>query len=169
MGFAAVPGVGVVSRERVGEVLRELGLPAERDDPAVAVRLGRELGARSVISGGYQSLGDGAGDGARHRRARAAACSLTHRSTAHATRSSTCRTGWWPRWDRACARQLPAPLQMGRGDAEPEAYEAFSKGLLNLRSESQEALDRAMLFFERRSPSIPPTPAPTCSSGTRSI
>lgn len=30
-----------------------------------------------------------------------------------------------------------------------EAYEACSKGLLNLREESQESIDRAIVFFER--------------------
>jgi tetratricopeptide (TPR) repeat protein len=30
-----------------------------------------------------------------------------------------------------------------------EAYEAFSRGLLNFRNESHEAMDRAILFFER--------------------
>ena len=35
-GLAGVPGIVVVSRERILEVLRELGLSAERDDPGVA-------------------------------------------------------------------------------------------------------------------------------------
>ena len=30
-----------------------------------------------------------------------------------------------------------------------DAYEAFSKGLINLRAESRESVDRAILFFER--------------------
>src|SRR6185503_20770843 len=30
-----------------------------------------------------------------------------------------------------------------------EAYEAFARGVLNLRLETYEALDRAVLFFER--------------------
>ena len=57
-GLASVPGLVVVSRERVLEVLRELGLPAERDDAALAVRVGREVGARGVVTGAYQSLGE---------------------------------------------------------------------------------------------------------------
>src|SRR4029453_2670903 len=55
---ASVPGLVVVSRERVLEVLREMGLEAERDDPALAVRVGREVGARGVVTGAYQSLGE---------------------------------------------------------------------------------------------------------------
>ena len=38
---------------------------------------------------------------------------------------------------------------MGEETRSLEAYEAFSRGLLNLRSESREALDRAILFFEQ--------------------
>ena len=146
-GLAAVPGLAVVSRERILEVLRELGLSADADDPALAVRVGREVGAHGVVSGAYQSLGD------------------RIRVTARVTETATGRVVLNPRVDGAreaifeLQDRLVAELVAGlRGQlpaARPEetqsleAYEACSKGLLNFQEESQESIDRAIVFFER--------------------
>ena len=56
-GLSVLPGLSVVPRERIVEVLRKLGATTESDDPALAVRLGQEIAARCVVSGGYQILG----------------------------------------------------------------------------------------------------------------
>ncbi len=146
-GLAEVPGLAVVSRERILEVLREMGLPPDADDPALAVRVGREVGAHGVVSGAYQSLGD------------------RIRVTARVTETATGRVALNPRVDGAreaifeLQDRLVAELVAGlRGQlpaARPEetqsveAYEACSKGLLNLQEESQESIDRAIVFFER--------------------
>jgi len=146
-GLAGVPGLAVVSRERILEVLRELGLSTDADDPALAVRVGREVGAQCVVSGGYQSLG------------------ARIRVTARVTEAASGRVALNPRVDGAreaifeLQDRLVAELVAGlRGQlpaARPEetqsleAYEASSKGLLNLQEESQESIDRAIVFFER--------------------
>ena len=146
-GLAEVPGLAVVSRERILEVLREMGLSTDADDPALAVRVGREVGAHGVVSGAYQSLGD------------------RIRVTARVTEAATGRVVLNPRVDGAreaifeLQDRLVAELVAGlRGQlpaARPEetqsleAYEACSKGLLNLQEESQESIDRAIVFFER--------------------
>ncbi len=52
----SVPGLCVVSRERVFEVMRKLGGGAGARSSAV--RLGREVGAGLVVSGAYQRAGD---------------------------------------------------------------------------------------------------------------
>src|SRR5204862_511973 len=52
-----VDGLTVVGRERVWEVLRKLGAVGAPDE-AQATSAGRELGARWVITGGYQRLGE---------------------------------------------------------------------------------------------------------------
>ena len=146
-GLAEVPGLAVVSRERILEVLREMGRPADADDPALAVRVGREVGAHGVVSGAYQSLGD------------------RIRVTARVTETATGRVAFNPRVDGArdaifeLQDRLVAELVAGlRGQlpaARPEetqsleAYEACSKGLLNFQEESQESIDRAIVFFER--------------------
>jgi len=148
-GLAEVPGLAVVSRERILEVFRELGRTAEADDPALAVRVGREVGAHGVVSGAYQSLGD------------------RIRVTVRVTETATGRVALNPRVDGGreaifeLQDRLVAELVAGlRGQlpaARPEetqsleAYEACSKGLLNLQEESQESIDRAIVFFERAS------------------
>src|SRR5207247_1226924 len=49
-----VEGLTVIARERVHDVRRRLGGPGEEGDAARAVELGRTLGARWVLSGGFQ-------------------------------------------------------------------------------------------------------------------
>src|SRR5262249_5751063 len=65
-GRASVPGLVVVARGRVLEALRELGLPAGRDEPARAGRGGGEgrrqrrlPGARRARAGDRAALRDG--------------------------------------------------------------------------------------------------------------
>jgi tetratricopeptide (TPR) repeat protein len=148
-GLAGVPGLVVVSRERILEVLRELGLSAEKDDPGVAVRVGRELGVRGVVSGGYQCLGE------------------RIRVTARVSDTATARVELHPQVDGAreaifelqdrlvaeiiegLRQRLPAGGHRPEETQSLAAYEAFAKGLLNLQAESQEAIDRAIVFFER--------------------
>jgi tetratricopeptide (TPR) repeat protein len=146
-GLADVPGLAVVSRERILEALRQMDLPADAADPALAVRVGREVGAHGVVTGAYQSLGD------------------RIRVTARVTETATGRVALNPRVDGAreaifeLQDRLVAELVAGlRGQlpaARPEetqsveAYEACSKGLLNFQEESQESIHRAIVFFER--------------------
>lgn len=146
-GLAAVPGLAVVSRERILEVLREMGRKADADDPALAVRVGREMGAHGVVSGAVQSLGD------------------RIRVTARVTDAATGRVVLNPRVDGAreaifelqdrLVAELVVGLQGHLPAARPEetqsleAYEACSKGLLNFQEETQESIDRAIVFFER--------------------
>jgi serine/threonine-protein kinase len=148
-GLASVPGLVVVSRERVLEVLRELGLEAERDDPALAVRVGREVGARGVVSGGYQSLGERV-------RVTARVCETASGRVLLHPQVDGAREGIFELQDRLVAaitsglrQKLPAASQRPEETQSLPAYEAFSKAMLSLRAESQEAIDRALVFFER--------------------
>src|SRR4029079_17858098 len=52
-----VAGLRVIARDRIHEVARRLQA-AGADEEALAVRVGRELGARFVVGGGYQRLGE---------------------------------------------------------------------------------------------------------------
>ncbi len=140
----------VVARQKVEEVLRHFG-DAERDD-ALALRVARELGARWVITGGVQRLGDDV-------RLTARLLDGTSGAVARAARLDGPVSNIFKLQDQL-VQALTAGLRAGlRGEqAAPSAadetpviaaYEALAKGLLNLRSESYEALDRAVLFFER--------------------
>ena len=143
----AVEGLGVVSRERLHERLRSLGI--ESVDDAAAARVGRELGARFVLCGGYQRSGEAirvtarlfeAGSGAIVRTAKVdgrldAIFEVQDRIVRELT------SGLW----------LSLTRSERAGDETPvlEAYEAFTKGMLNQRQESYECLDRASFLFER--------------------
>jgi TolB-like protein len=145
----AVEGVSVIARERVHEALQKLTGRGEATGPEVAAEVGRELGARWVVSGGYQRV--------------AGTVRVTARLTETAT-SAVLRTvkldgtmdGLFALQDRV-VRELAAGLDLAVPAGAPEgdetqvleAYEALSKGVVNLRAESADALDRAIVLFER--------------------
>jgi serine/threonine protein kinase/tetratricopeptide (TPR) repeat protein len=150
-GLASVPGLTVVSRARVVEVLRKLG-GAEKDEEALAPRLGRELGVRLVVSGGYQRLTDQV-------RVTARVTDLSSGTVIQTLKLDGSMAGIFDLQDRILAElsaglrlHLPASAARNSDLYEThsiEAYEAFAKGLINLREESPDALDRAILYFER--------------------
>ncbi|HEY7819187.1 MAG TPA: protein kinase, partial [Vicinamibacteria bacterium] len=150
-GLATVPELLVVPRARVAEVLRKLG-GAPGDEETLAPRLGRELGARLVVSGGYQRLSDQV-------RVTARVTDLATGSVVQTLKLDGSMAGIFDLQDRILGElsaglrlHLPASAASRRDLYETrsvEAYEAFAKGLINLRAESPEALDRAILYFER--------------------
>jgi serine/threonine protein kinase/tetratricopeptide (TPR) repeat protein len=150
-GLASLPELTVVSRARVVEVLRKLG-GTEGDEEALAPRLGRELGVRLVVSGGYQRLTD-------QIRVTARVTDLTTGSVVQTLKLDGSMAGIFDLQDRILGElsaglrlHLPASAAAIRDLYEThsiEAYEAFAKGLINLRAESPDALDRAILYFER--------------------
>jgi tetratricopeptide (TPR) repeat protein/TolB-like protein len=144
-GFA---GVTVVPRGRVSELARTLEREGGDHGDAVGIRAGRELGARWVLTGSFQRAADAV------------------RVTAHLLDTATAQTERTIKVDgrmqeifvlqdrlvheladllRAVIRPTGATtLETGVVGA----YEAFSKGVLNLRAESYESLDRAVMLFE---------------------
>jgi len=141
-----IEGLTVISRERVFEVLRRAG---ESADEEAATRLGRQVGARFVVSGGYQRMGDMVRVTAR----------VTEVETGAVTRTVKIdgrMSGIFELQDRIVAELssglrlslLPGPRETEETHV-VEAYEAFAKGLINLRAETAESLDRAILYFQR--------------------
>src|SRR5205807_7296510 len=54
-----IEGVTVIGRERIYEVLKNLSTELHGDfDEKLATRVGREVGARWIVGGGYQRLGE---------------------------------------------------------------------------------------------------------------
>jgi tetratricopeptide (TPR) repeat protein len=148
-GLGDVRGISVLSRERVVEMLRALA-PAEAEASTLAVRVGRELGARYVVDGAYQCLGEPVRVTARV----IDGCTGTLSQT---IKLDGTRAGVFDLQDRLVAAlaaalrsDLPADTREGADETRSlQAYEAHAKGLLNLRLETQESLDRAIVFFER--------------------
>lgn len=142
-----VDGLSVVPHERVHVRLRALGI--EEVDDAAAVQVGRELGARFVLTGGYQRAGEAIRVTAR----------LLEASSGAIVRSAKLDGRLDTIFDLQdrIVRELTAGLWLSLargdrgGDETPvlEAYEAFTKGVINYRIESYETLDRATFLFER--------------------
>ena len=148
-GLSSVPGLSIISRERVVEVLRKLGATTERDDPALAVRLGQEVAARGVISGAYQIQGDQVRVTARVTVVRDSRVALTLKIDGSRADTFALQDRLVAELSTGLRGQLPAAPKHPDETTSLPAYEAYAKGLLNLRGESREALDRAIALFEQ--------------------
>lgn len=142
-------GLTVVSRARIHETLRKLGAEAGATDEALAVQAGRELHTRWVLSGGFQRSGDAV-------RVTARLIEVETGTIVRTVKIDGRLSEIFDLQDRL-VRELSTGLRLtlappgGRSADEThliEAYEAFSKGVLNLRVDSYESLDRAVLQFE---------------------
>jgi eukaryotic-like serine/threonine-protein kinase len=142
-----IEGLTVISRERIFEVLRRAGDGADEE---AATRLGRQVGARFVVSGGYQRMADMVRVTAR----------VTEVETGAVTRTVKLdgrMSGIFELQDRIVGELssglrlslLPGPRETAEETHVVEAYEAFAKGLINLRAETAESLDRAIVYFQR--------------------
>jgi serine/threonine protein kinase/tetratricopeptide (TPR) repeat protein len=144
-----VSGLAVISRARVHECLRGLVAGQTVEPAGVAAWVGRALGARWVVTGGFQRAAESV------------------RVTAQLLEVGSGQVGRTVKLDgrlaeifelqdrivRDLAEGLRLDLQPGDTHGEEtqvvEAYEAYAKGLLNVRDETFETLDRGMLLFER--------------------
>ncbi len=144
-------GVSVLSRLRLHELLRtrleQSGDPRDVVEPRVA----RELGARWIVTGAYQRAGE---------QVRVAATlTATESGTVVRTARVDGSIGRIFELQDALVQDLAGSLQSAAAGSalapqQPEtsvldAFEAFSKGVLNVRREGYESLDRAVLLFER--------------------
>ena len=143
-------GVTVVPRGRVSELVRTLERDRGDQSEAFWIRVGRDLGARWVLTGSFQRAAD----------AVRVTAYLRDAATAHVERTIKVDG----RMDeifalqdrlvhdladllRAVMRPTGAATTLETGVV--GAYEAFSKGVINLRAETYESLDRAVMLFEQ--------------------
>jgi TolB-like protein len=147
--LAGFEGVTVVPRGRVSELVRTLERQGGDHSDATWIRVGRELGARWVLTGSFQRAAE----------AVRVTAHLLDTATAHAERTIKVDGRMQEifavqdRLVRDLADLLRAVVRpTGAATLETGvvgAYEAFSKGVINLRAESYESLDRAVMLFER--------------------
>ncbi len=144
-----VPGLRVLGPERAADALRTLGLGAAALDAGVALRVGRELQARHVLSGAFQRAGEAV-------RVTARVDDVASGATLTTLKLDGRAAAIFELQDRV-ARELlaglrpeqPSGARAGERTQVAEAYEAFARGVLNLRAESYESLDRAAHLFAR--------------------
>lgn len=149
----AVPGVTVVGRARMYDAMRNLSSGALGEfDERLGIEIGRRLGAAWTVGGGYQRMGD---------RIRITA-ELLDVATGHLLRTVKVDgriQEIFALQDRI-VYELGQGLNLALGPAEMagigrdetsslEAYEAYSRGLMNLRMATRESLDHALAQFER--------------------
>ncbi len=151
----ALPGLTVLARERVQEVARDLAGKGREADEALAVAVGRELRARWVVCGAYQRHGEQV-------RVTARLVEVANGAAAATVKLDGRMAEIFALQDRVVG-ELTSTLRLPQAPAADEekethvveAYEAYTRGLLNLRAEghqhapSHETLDRAILFFEK--------------------
>ena len=142
-----IDGIDVWGRERLRESLRKLGVEAGELPAEHAANLGRMLGARWVVSGAFQRLGEQV-------RVTARVLDAQADNVVRVARADGALDRIFELQDRIVGELTDAlRVNASQNDEGAEtkvvgAYEALSKGLLNIRADSYEALERAILLFE---------------------
>jgi TolB-like protein/Tfp pilus assembly protein PilF/predicted Ser/Thr protein kinase len=151
--FAKIGGLAVIPREHVFDLQRNLGVGGRGADERQSLELGRRLEATFVVTGAYQRLRD------RVRITGQVIEVLTGRSAATVKLDGTidqifdlqdqlvqelARTGM----EHDIASTERAAIE-GDTDVSVEAFQAYSRGMLNLRLASRDSVDRAIGLFER--------------------
>lgn len=147
----SLPGVSVVATARVDEALRRPGVSAPGDE-ALAVAAARTVGARWVVAGAFQRSGG-------QLRITARVVDAGSGVVLFALKEDGGDGAVFDLQDRVVAGlrdglggvlglsgPSPAPQEETRVVA---AYEAYARGLMNLRSASLDGLERAVVLFER--------------------
>ena len=148
-----VRGLSVIGRERIFELLKHLGDNTAGDfDETFAIDLGRKLGAAWLIGGGYQRVGEMLRITARFIDVGTGAVVKTVKIDGKISEIFNLQ-------DRI-VYELSQGLNLELGTSEiteiereetqsVEAYENFSRGMMNLRTGSRDTLDRAIHHLEK--------------------
>jgi serine/threonine protein kinase/tetratricopeptide (TPR) repeat protein len=148
-----IHGLSVIGRERIFEVLRSSGSSATDElDEKLAIEIGRRLDVRWLVGGGYQRVGDMI-------RITARVVDVQTGAIARTVKIDGKVTELFDLQDRI-VYELSQGLNLKLGHSEIteierdetqsiEAYEDYTRGMLNLRMSTRESLDRAIYLFEK--------------------
>ena len=146
-----VPRITVIGRAQIFEMLKNFAVDHAGDD-RLAIEIGRRLGAWWVVAGAYQRLGQ-------RIRITAHLVEVLTASLIHTVKIDGRIDDIFELQDRVVfelSRSLDVKLGKDAADAierdetrSIEAFEAYSRGVLNLRSAGRDAIDRAISLFER--------------------
>lgn len=148
-----VQGLAVIGRERMYDALKHLRAGEVREvDDRIAIEVGRVLGASWIVAGGYQRVGG-------QIRMTARLVDITTGALATTVKIDGLLTELFALQDRIVF-ELTQWLDLGLARSEVrqieraetssvEAYEDYSRGMMNMRRATRESLDRAMYLFER--------------------
>jgi non-specific serine/threonine protein kinase len=148
-----VHGLSVIGRERTFDVLKDLQTGALNDfDETVAIDVGRRLGSSWILGGGYQRMGEAI-------RITARVVDVNTGEVVRTVKIDGKITEIFALQDKI-VYELSQGLKLELGTSEiteieaaetqsVEAYESFSRGMINLRTSSRDSLDRAIYYFEK--------------------
>jgi serine/threonine protein kinase/tetratricopeptide (TPR) repeat protein len=148
-----IHGLSVIGRERIFEVQRSFGSSVmEELDEKLAIDIGRRLDVRWLVGGGFQRVGDLIRITARVVDVQTGAIVRTVKIDGKVAELFDLQ-------DRI-VYELSQGLNLKLGHSEitaierdetqsMEAYEDFTRGMLNLRMSTRESLDRAIFLFEK--------------------
>jgi tetratricopeptide (TPR) repeat protein len=147
--LGALDGVAVIPRGRVHEVLRRLSQETGATDDALALLAARDLGARWALTGSFQRAGEAIRVTVSLLDTGTGAIARTLKVDGQLDEVFTLQD----RLVHDLAEALRGVLRPAPSAASETgivaAYEAFSKAVVNLRAETYESLDRAVMLFER--------------------
>jgi TolB-like protein len=142
-------GLDVVPRARLADAAKAIHEETGETGDALFLRAARELGAQWLVSGSFQRARDAI-------RVTASLADLTTHQLLGTTKVDGSVSAIFEVQDRLVhelartLRTVVAPeTGPSTGTRVVDAYEAFSRGLLNRSTETFETLDRAVWFFER--------------------
>jgi TolB-like protein/predicted Ser/Thr protein kinase len=151
--FAKVRGLRSISREQIFDVQRSAGtLTGRMEDERQSIELGRRLGATWVVAGAVQRMGERV-------RVTAQTIAVDEGRTVSSTKLDGTLTDVFDLQDRLVEELVRQGLQreleqsekraIGADAHDAEAYEAYSRGMLNLRLASEESVARGIALFEQ--------------------
>ncbi len=146
--LGGVSGLVVVPRAEIEAALRQARDGGSATDTDLEQVVGQAVGARYVVGGGFQRIGENV-------RVTARLTDLGEHRLLRTVKVDGAMGGIFAVQDRlvnelSSELRVKPPANDGGGETHVvAAYEAFSKGLLNQDLETYESLDRAVLFFER--------------------
>ena len=148
-----VRGLSVIGRERTFEALKDLSTGALKDfDESLAIDIGRRLAASWILGGGYQRIGEMI-------RITARVIDVNTGEVIRTVKIDGNIKEIFSLQDKI-VYELSKGLNLELGSTEindieaeetksVEAYESFSRGMINLRTSSRDSLDRAIHYFEK--------------------
>jgi serine/threonine protein kinase/tetratricopeptide (TPR) repeat protein len=147
-----VHNVTVIGRAQVYEQIKNVDRETGRTGDSLAIEIGRRLGAWWVVSGAYQRIGD-------RIRITAQLVEVLNGTLLRTVKIDGRVADIFELQDRIVfdlSRSLNVKLGKAEADAierdetsSVEAFEAYSRGVLNMRSAGRDAIDRAIALFER--------------------
>jgi serine/threonine-protein kinase len=148
-----IEGVTVIGRELIYEVMRSLSADHRSDfDEKFATQVGREVGARYILGGGYQRIGE-------QLRVTARVVAVESGEVISTVKLDGRMNDLFDLQDKIVyelSRNLNLKLHSGEQAVIEqdetqvmEAYEAFTKGVIQLRDLNRDAVDKARALFEK--------------------